>query len=335
MMNEVKERMRLFPAIDKDGYKRLERLIDLNKGKLSEIEQGRLKAELNVIRETNTADLFLFALECSKNLNGKIYFRGALNNSYLAFILGITRVDALSYNLPFERFLCACKKQIPPLTMVVNQGEKGKLINALYETYGWERIGRCKDDENSFAISKKMLGEYCRGAEIKLHVSVGKTVWREQILPLTVREAEHNHLYVFEILEGNVSENYHCPTERDLYEFALKWFRNRNMEYSIEPYSGLLDLRKILGDTNHKCLYQEQFMRICIETLGVDGTTAEQWRKDICIRRPKKMQEIKETFENKLGDGGVKLYEYLSRNAIYMVAKGYLIGELMNEPNGY
>ena len=46
MMNEVKERMRLFPAIDKDGYKRLERLIDLNKGKLSEIEQGRLKAEL-------------------------------------------------------------------------------------------------------------------------------------------------------------------------------------------------------------------------------------------------------------------------------------------------
>ena len=44
MINEVKERMRLFPAIDKDGYKRLERLIDLNKGKLSEIEQARLKA---------------------------------------------------------------------------------------------------------------------------------------------------------------------------------------------------------------------------------------------------------------------------------------------------
>ena len=335
MMNEVKERMRLFPAIDKDGYKRLERLIDLNKGKLSEIEQGRLKAELNVIRETNTADLFLFPLECSKNLNGKIYFRGALNNSYLAFILGITRVDALSYNLPFERFLCACKKQIPPLTMVVNQGEKGRLINALYETYGWERIGRCKDDENSFAISKKMLGEYCRGAEIKLHVSVGKTVWREQILPMTVREAEGNHLYVFEILEGKVSGNYHCPNERELYEFALKWFRNRNIEYGIETYNGLLDLRKILAHTNNRCLYQEQFMQICIEVIGVDGITAEQWRKDICIRRPKKMQEIKETFENKLGDDGVKLYEYLSRNAIYMVAKGYLIGELMNEPNGY
>jgi hypothetical protein len=219
--------------------------------------------------------------------------------------------------------------------MVVNQGEKGKLINALYETYGWERIGRCKDDENSFVISKKMIGEYCQDTEIKLHVSVGKTVWREQILPLTVREAEHNHLYVFEILEGNVSENYHCPTERDLYEFALKWFRNRNMEYSIEPYSGLLDLRKILGDTNHKCLYQEQFMQICIEVIGVDGTTAEQWRKDICIRRPKKMQEIKETFENKLGDDGVKLYEYLSRNAIYMGAKGYLIGEFINNMYKY
>ena len=71
-------------------------------------------------------------------------------------------------------------------------------------------------------------------------------------------------------------------------------------------------------------------MRICIEALGVDGITAEQWRKDICIRRPKKMQEIKEIFDNKLGDDGVKLYEYLSRNAIYMVAKGYLIGEFVN-----
>lgn len=330
MINEIKERMRFFPTIDKDGYKRLEWLIDSLKEKLSDVEQARLKAELNVIRQTDTADLFLFALECSKNLNGKIYFRGALNNSYLAFILGITRVDALSYNLPFERFLCACKKQIPPLTMVVNQGEKGRLINALYETYGWERIGRCKDDENSFVISKKMLGEYCRGAEIKLHVSVGKTVWREQILPMTVREAECNHLYIFEILDGEVSKNYRCPTERELYEFALRWFRNRNMEYSMEPYSGSLELQKILGDTNHKCLYQAQFMRICIEMLGVDGTTAEQWRKDICIRRPKKMQEIKETFENKLGDDGVKLYEYLSRNAIYMVAKGYLIGEFVN-----
>ena len=71
-------------------------------------------------------------------------------------------------------------------------------------------------------------------------------------------------------------------------------------------------------------------MRICIEVLGVEGTTAEQWRKDICIRRPKKTQEIKEFFENNLGDNGVKLYEYFSRNAIYMVAKGYLIGEFIN-----
>ena len=48
MMNEVKERMRLFPTIDKDGYKRLERLIDSRKEKLSNVEQARLKAEFYV-----------------------------------------------------------------------------------------------------------------------------------------------------------------------------------------------------------------------------------------------------------------------------------------------
>ena len=153
---------------------------------------------------------------------------------------------------------------------------------------------------------------------------MGKTVWREQILPLTVREAEHNQLYVFEILEGKVFEKYRCPTERELHEFTLKWFRNRDMEYSIETYNGLLDLRKILAHTNNRCLYQEQFMQICIEVIGVDGTTAEHWRKDICIRRPKKMKEIKEFFENKLGDDGVKLYEYLSKNLIYMPTPLYL-----------
>lgn len=335
MINEIKERMKRFPVVDKDSYKRLERLALSRKGKLPEVKRARLKAELNVIRQTGTADLFLFALDCNKKLNGKMYFRGALNNSYLAFILGITRVDALAYHLPFERFLCACKKQIPPLTMVVNQGDKGKLINALYETYGWERIGRCKDDENSFVIAEKMLGEYCQDTEIKLHANVGEAIWREQILSLSVREAEYKHLYVFETLEGKVSENYRCPTERELYEFALKCFRARNAEFSIEPYSGSVDLRKILEHTNNRCLYQEQFMRICTETIGVDGTTAEQWRKDVCIRRQKKMQEIKEIFENKLGDDGVKLYEYLSKNAIYMVAKGYLIGELMNMPTEY
>ena len=335
MTKEVRERMRFFPVIDKDSNKRLEQLAFSNKEKLHERAQNRLKAELNVIRQTDTADLFLFALDCFEKLNGKIYFRGALNNSYLAFILGITRVDALAYDLLFERFLCASKKQIPPLTMVVDQGDKGKLINALYETYGWERIGRGKDDENSFIISEKMLGEYCQDAEIKLHASVGKTVWREQILPLTLREAKHNHLYVFEILEERVLEHYRCPTERELYEFAVKWFRARNTEYVIEPYGGSVNLRKILEHTNNRCLYQEQFMRICIEVIGIDGNTSEQWRKDICICRSKKMREIKEIFENKLGGDGIKLYEYLSRNAISMVAKGYLIGELMNASDGY
>ena len=42
MINEIKERMRLFPTIDKDGYKRLERLIDLHKGKLPSIPHGTL-----------------------------------------------------------------------------------------------------------------------------------------------------------------------------------------------------------------------------------------------------------------------------------------------------
>lgn len=330
MINEIKEMMKRFPVIDKDSYKILELLALSDKEKLSMMELTRLESELNVIRQTGTADLFLFALDCAKNLNGKMHFRGVFNNSYLAFILGITRVDSLSYNLPFERFLCACKKQIPPLTMVVNRGDKEKLINALYETYGWERIGRCKDDENSFVIAEKLLGEYCQDTEIKLHATVGETVWREQILPLTVREANNNYLYVLEILEEKVLKNYRCPTEREVYEFALKWFNARATEYVIESYTGSVDLHKILKHTNNRCLYQEQLMQIYIEVLGVDGITAEQWRKDICIRRPKKMQEIKEVFENKLGIDGVKLYEYLSRNAIYMVAKGYLVGELIN-----
>ena len=46
-------------------------------------------------------------------------------------------------------------------------------------------------------------------------------------------------------------------------------------------------------------------------------------------------REIKEFFENNLGDNGVKLYEYFSRNAIYMGAKGYLIGEFINNMYKY
>ncbi|HEX6488153.1 MAG TPA: error-prone DNA polymerase [Candidatus Dormibacteraeota bacterium] len=104
----------------------------------------RLQTELEVIEKTGLAEFFLinwdlmsFARENGVPGQG----RGSAADSIVAYVLGITRVDPIEHNLLFERFLHEEMKTTPDIDIDFSTAHREKVIQYIYDRYGWERTG--------------------------------------------------------------------------------------------------------------------------------------------------------------------------------------------------
>lgn len=80
------------------------------------VAADRIKRELEIIENLNFSSYFLITDDICRYARGKDYHyvgRGSGANSAVAYCLGITDVDPIELNLPFERFLNP-KRQSPP-----------------------------------------------------------------------------------------------------------------------------------------------------------------------------------------------------------------------------
>jgi error-prone DNA polymerase len=99
----------------------------------------QLAHELNVIEATGLADYFLivwdivrFAREHGIRCQG----RGSAANSLAAYVLGITPVDPLRYDLLFERFLSDRTDTMPDIDIDFAADRRDEVIAYVYERYG-------------------------------------------------------------------------------------------------------------------------------------------------------------------------------------------------------
>lgn len=104
---------------------------------------ARLRHELDVIDSLGFAPYFLimgdivrFAREHGIPATG----RGSAANSLAAYVLGITRVDPLRYNLYFERFLNRSRADAPDIDLDLCWRRRDEVIAYLYAHYGAERV---------------------------------------------------------------------------------------------------------------------------------------------------------------------------------------------------
>lgn len=104
---------------------------------------SRLERELRVIRDCGFADYFLivhglagFARERSIPCVG----RGSAASSLVAYALGITSVDPLRLDLPFERFLSPARRDCPDIDLDIDWRGREAVIEHAYATYGEERV---------------------------------------------------------------------------------------------------------------------------------------------------------------------------------------------------
>ncbi len=108
-----------------------------------EIEE-RFNYELDVIKRMGFAGYFLIVtdfIEAAKSMNVPVGpGRGSVAGSLIAYVLGITKVDPLQYNLLFERFLNPARKSMPDIDIDFADDQREKVIEYVRKKYGEKNV---------------------------------------------------------------------------------------------------------------------------------------------------------------------------------------------------
>ena len=111
-----------------------------------EIYQNRLTREIDVIQSMGFASYFLIVQEFilwAKNNDVPVGpGRGSGAGSLVAFVLGITNIDPIKYNLLFERFLNPERISMPDFDIDFCMNKRQKVIDHIISTYGQDKVSQ-------------------------------------------------------------------------------------------------------------------------------------------------------------------------------------------------
>jgi error-prone DNA polymerase len=101
--------------------------------------RDRIERELKVIEEKDFPGYFLIVHDIVREAKRRGILcqgRGSSANSALCYALGITAVDSIFYNLPFERFLATTREEEPDIDVDFDSARREEVIQWVYDTYG-------------------------------------------------------------------------------------------------------------------------------------------------------------------------------------------------------
>ncbi|MFT4298522.1 MAG: error-prone DNA polymerase [Aeromicrobium sp.] len=101
--------------------------------------RARIDRELAVIAEKGFEGYFLIvhAIVTEARRRGILcQGRGSSANSALCYALGITAIDSIFYDLPFERFIAATREEEPDIDVDFDSARREEMIQWVYDTYG-------------------------------------------------------------------------------------------------------------------------------------------------------------------------------------------------------
>ena len=128
-------------------------------------EKQRLEEELSVIKQTNTAGIFLQYADAMSVLKGYgAVCNGIMHCSYVCYILGLTKVNPLDYKLPFERYYNIERKALPHFPLIVKEEYKEKVMSVLREYFDEEFL-----QSYAFSLDVAKIGEYRLFTETEIY----------------------------------------------------------------------------------------------------------------------------------------------------------------------
>ncbi|GAA4068572.1 error-prone DNA polymerase [Microbacterium laevaniformans] len=107
--------------------------------------RARIEKELGVIEQKDFPGYFLIVhgIVAEARRRGILcQGRGSAANSAVCYLLGITAIDSIFYNLPFERFLSAMREEEPDIDVDFDSDRREEIIQWVFDTYGRERAAQ-------------------------------------------------------------------------------------------------------------------------------------------------------------------------------------------------
>ena len=98
----------------------------------------RIEKELDAIEKMDFVTYFLIndsILEYARSRNFSYIGRGSGANSLIAYILGITNVDPIQYNLYFERFINVYRSSPPDFDIDFSWKDRDEIIQYIFDTF--------------------------------------------------------------------------------------------------------------------------------------------------------------------------------------------------------
>ncbi len=128
-----------FEQVCRDGFKKLESSFQ-NKSKTMEVYRERLEYEIQKIREMGFPGYFLIVwdiIRFAREQNIPVGpGRGSVVGSLVAYVMGITCLDPMDYDLIFERFLNPERISMPDIDMDFDGERRDEVIRYIREKYG-------------------------------------------------------------------------------------------------------------------------------------------------------------------------------------------------------
>jgi error-prone DNA polymerase len=116
-------------------------------GKVSKEVDDRLQHELGLIFKLDFASFFLLVTDIvdhTRNvLDVRCACRGSAAGSLVCYVLGISDVDPVRYDLLFERFMNMRREEIPDIDVDVESHRREDVLSYILETYGGEQTAIC------------------------------------------------------------------------------------------------------------------------------------------------------------------------------------------------
>lgn len=115
-------------------------------GKITEEAQERLDYELKVIGKTGYASYFLIVADFVNEAKNRGILvgpgRGSAAGSLVSYVMRITDLDPLAYNLLFERFLNPERVSMPDIDLDFADDRRDEIIQYVREKYGSDHVAQ-------------------------------------------------------------------------------------------------------------------------------------------------------------------------------------------------
>jgi DNA polymerase III subunit alpha len=159
-----------FLALIEQGFKR--RVID--KGLDQELYRARIERECKVIVDNHFPGYFNAVYDLVRHAKEEMKIvvgpgRGSAGGALCSYLMGITELDPIKYDLLFERFLAEGRGGLPDIDIDIPQARLAEIKEYTAQKYGHEHV--CGIGTFTRSAPKSLINDLCRAMSVPINES--------------------------------------------------------------------------------------------------------------------------------------------------------------------